>query len=231
MANFQLNIVGEVAKSCVNGQVVWELPCDLDSGTEGFPRLADESVLCYFLRYLAFMQDLVPTTFPLPISDGGTGADNASDARDNLGLQIGADVQGWDAELDVWAGKVAPSGVVVGTTDAQTLTNKVHTNPDNTQQTLTDGATINWDMDDGGMAVVTLAGNRTMAAPTNLKRGTYILKVIQDGVGTRTLTWNAVFQWAGGTAPTLSTAAGAVDIISFVSDGSFLYGAALLNVS
>lgn len=82
-----------------------------------------------------------------------------------------------------------------------------------TQQTLTDGATINWDMSLGLNAVVTLAGNRTLAAPTNMPVGStcYII-VKQDATGNRTLTWNAAFKWPSGVAPVLSTAANAVDI-------------------
>jgi hypothetical protein len=99
-----------------------------------------------------------------------------------------------------------------------------------TSQTLTDAATINWNADSGIVASVTLGGNRTMAAPTNLKVGTYILHVIQDGTGSRTMTWNAVFKWQGGTAPTLSTGVTKRDIFSFVSDGTTLYGSVILDV-
>lgn len=91
-------------------------------------------------------------------------------------------------------------------------------------QTLSDGATINWNTASGRVATVTIAGNRTMAAPTNLKVGTYILSVIQDATGSRTLTWNAVFKWPGGVAPTLTTTGSARDVFSFFSDGTNMYG-------
>jgi hypothetical protein len=97
-------------------------------------------------------------------------------------------------------------------------------------QTLTDGATINWNTALGQIATVTLAGNRTMAAPTNLKVGTYILNVIQDGTGSRTITWNSVFKWTAATAPPLTTAANSRDVFSFFSDGTNLYGSFLPDV-
>lgn len=55
---------------------------------------------------------------------GGTGSATTSGARTNLGLAIGSNVEAWNANLDAFAGKVAPTGTVVGTNDAQTLTNK-----------------------------------------------------------------------------------------------------------
>ena len=90
---------------------------------------------------------------------------------------------------------------------------------------LTDAATITPDWDNGSMQSVTIAGNRTIANPSNKKDGsTYILKIKQDSTGSRTLTWGTDYKWAGGTAPTLTTTANAVDIITFFCDGISLYG-------
>ena len=90
--------------------------------------------------------------------------------------------------------------------------------------TLTDGATISWDASAIQVAQVTLGGNRTFAAPTNLIDGAfYALVIIQDGTGSRTATFNSVFKFAAATAPTLTTTANARDILVFQSNGTNLY--------
>lgn len=90
-------------------------------------------------------------------------------------------------------------------------------------QTLTDTASISWDVDNGYTATVTLAGNRTLSI-SNMEDGdTAILRIVQDATGSRTLTMTGV-QWAGGTAPTLSTVGTSVDIVSFVKIGGTVYG-------
>ena len=89
------------------------------------------------------------------------------------------------------------------------------------ESTLTDQATITWDASTQDVCKVTLAGNRTMAAPTNNTTGQFIsILVIQDGTGSRTLTWNAVFEFASDTAPTLTTTASLGDIFVFRYNGS-----------
>ena len=89
------------------------------------------------------------------------------------------------------------------------------------ETTLTDGATINWDMSSQSVCKVTLAGNRTMAAPTNGSTGQFAsILVIQDGTGSRTLTWNAVYEFASDTAPTLTTTASLGDLFTFRYNGS-----------
>lgn len=90
--------------------------------------------------------------------------------------------------------------------------------------TLTDAATIATDCNNGNVHTVTLAGNRTLGAPSNLKNGaTYIWIIKQDATGTRTLAYNAVFKFPGGVAPTLTTTGNAVDILSGISDGVNVY--------
>src|SRR6056300_1423057 len=89
------------------------------------------------------------------------------------------------------------------------------------ESTLTDGATINWDMSTQSVCKVTLGGNRTLAAPTNGSTGQFAsILVIQDGTGSRTLTWNAVYEFASDTAPTLSTTGGKADLFVFRYNGT-----------
>ena len=97
-------------------------------------------------------------------------------------------------------------------------------------QTLTDGTTISWDTSFGQIATVTLGGNRTLANATNLKVGTYVLHVIQDGTGGRTLTFSNQYRFTGNVSPPLTANANSRDMFSFVSDGTRLYGALIPDV-
>jgi hypothetical protein len=82
---------------------------------------------------------------------------------------------------------------------------------------LTDGATIAIDASAGNVQDVTLGGNRTIAAPTNAVDGqTLMLRITQDGTGSRTLTWNSVFDFASIGTPELSTTAGKTDVVPFI---------------
>jgi len=100
------------------------------------------------------------------------------------------------------------------------------------QSTLIDGAAIAWNLDENQVTEVTLGGNRTLSNPTNQRAGaTYILTVVQDGAGNRTLSFDTAYQFPAGVAPTLSTAAGAVDILTFVSNGTNMRGVIQNNFS
>jgi len=82
---------------------------------------------------------------------------------------------------------------------------------------LTDGASIAVSFNDGQNFAVQLAGNRTLESPTNCVAGQVgSIFIIQDGTGSRTLSYGANWKFAAGTAPTLSTAASAVDRVDYI---------------
>jgi hypothetical protein len=90
-------------------------------------------------------------------------------------------------------------------------------------QTLTDAATVTWDVTIGVNAEVTLTGSRTLDI-TNVEDGDYgTLIVIQDGVGSHTLALDATYTNkvanGGGGGVLLTTTAGAEDIISWTYNG------------
>jgi len=145
-------------------------------------------------------------TGTLPVSNGGTGATTLTGVIKGNGTSA------------ITAATAGTDFVAPGTATNFTAQQYFGT------ATLTDGATISWAANTQQVATVTLGGNRTMAAPTGLVSGAfYALNVIQDATGSRTLTWNSVFKWTGGAAPTLSTAANAKDFFVWRSDGTNLY--------
>ena len=99
--------------------------------------------------------------------------------------------------------------------------------------TLTDASTISWDASANQVTSVTLGGNRTLGAASNqIDGGVYLISIIQDGTGSRTVTFNSNYKFVGGSAPTLTTDASARDVLVFVSNGTNMFeiGRAL-NVS
>ena len=97
---------------------------------------------------------------------------------------------------------------------------------------LTDAATITPDLNASNNFSVTLAGNRTLANPTNITAGqSGSIFVTQDGTGSRTLAYGSYFKFAAGTAPTLSTAASSIDRIDYVvAEATKIHAVASLDV-
>ena len=82
--------------------------------------------------------------------------------------------------------------------------------------TLTDAASITSSFDAGNTFVVTLGGNRTLAAPTSANIGqSGSIRIIQDATGGRTLSYNSAWQFVSGSAPTMDTSAGAQSILVY----------------
>ena len=99
--------------------------------------------------------------------------------------------------------------------------------------TLTDGATVTPNLNDSNNYVLVLGGNRTIANPTNITAGqSGSIFITQDGTGSRTASWGSYWDWAAGTAPTLSTGASQVDRIDYiVRSSTSIHAVATLNYS
>ena len=91
----------------------------------------------------------------------------------------------------------------------------------NPEATLTDASTISWNVLTSPVAKVTLGANRTLGAGTGAIAGQFVsLLVIQDGTGSRTLSFNAAYEFKDDTAPTLTTTASKGDLFVFRYNGS-----------
>ena len=89
------------------------------------------------------------------------------------------------------------------------------------EATLTDASTIAWDVGTSPVAKVTLGANRTLGAGTNAQTGQFVsLLIIQDGTGSRTVSFNAAYEFKDDTAPTLTTTASKGDLFVFRYNGS-----------
>tara|TARA_R100001443_G_scaffold34041_1_gene47841 strand:+ start:225 stop:2057 length:1833 start_codon:yes stop_codon:yes gene_type:complete len=89
------------------------------------------------------------------------------------------------------------------------------------EATLTDASTITWNALTQSVCKVTLGANRTMGLASNGVAGAFIsILVIQDGTGSRTLSWNAGYEFTADEAPTLTTTANKGDLFVFRYNGS-----------
>jgi hypothetical protein len=121
--------------------------------------------------------------------------------RATLGVEIGVDVQAYDADT-------AKTDVVQTFTAAQR----------GSVTALTDAATIAVNFASSNFFSVTLNGNRTLANPSNIVAGqSGAIFITQDAVtGGRTLAYDTYWDFPGGITPTLSTATSAVDVLVYM---------------
>lgn len=87
--------------------------------------------------------------------------------------------------------------------------------------TLTSSANVSPDFASNNFFSITLDTNVTFGAPTNLSTGQAgVIFLIQDGTGSRTASWNTFYRFPAQTAPTLTTTANAVDMLTYVVKSS-----------
>ena len=147
------------------------------------------------------------------------------------------------------AGVNGESQLTFNTTDGLVVSNKVGVTGAITATGMISGSLISancptltiaagastWDLRDSNFAVITLNDDITLTLSNPVIGTTYTLTVIQNSSGGPYVvtSWNGgtTVLWPGGTAPTLSTAANEVDVVSFVYDGARLMGVSQLNFS
>uniref|UniRef100_A0A6H1ZWA8 Tail protein n=1 Tax=viral metagenome TaxID=1070528 RepID=A0A6H1ZWA8_9ZZZZ len=89
--------------------------------------------------------------------------------------------------------------------------------------TDTDGATVTFNMAASCRHKVTLGGNRTLAVSSVSTGQVFIIKLIQDGTGSRTVTWFVGISWPSAVVPTLTTTLNKSDFFIFICTGTDTY--------
>jgi len=132
-----------------------------------------------------------------------------------------------DNQIGIWTGDGTIEGdtdltwddAEFGVTGRVALTKALKTPID----TETDGATITFDCNESNLFTVVLGGDRTLAL-SNVGTGQrFIIRLVQDGTGTRLATWFSTIKWPGSLAPTLTATINKTDVFGFICTGSNTY--------
>ncbi len=153
------------------------------------------------------------------------GADNSTAASHSDGALVEPILTAgmWNAQQDFMAVSLATVDGTLRPVSTATITNLITTTSYSPLKAASDGATITFNLAGGNKQTVTLGGNRTLAV-SNVNVGqSFILRLLQDGAGSRTVTWFSTIKWAGGTAPTLTATLSKADMFGFICTGSGTY--------
>ena len=136
------------------------------------------------------------------------------------------DGAGGNVAFNIW-GTLATTGAVTVGTDLSVAESLTFTEVNNGNSGTS--KTIAWG--NGNHQFLTLTGNVTLAFTDPPASGRFTLVITQDATGGRTVTWPASVKWPGGAAPTISTGANAVDIVTLVFRGTTYYASISQNFS
>lgn len=168
----------------------------------------------------------------VPIASGGTGATTASAARTNLGLGTAATTassayataaQGTTANNALpKAGGTMTGDIAMG---GGRITGALGIGYSAEYDNGNSGAAKTIDWANGSQQRVTLNANTTLTVNTPTYAGFYQLRLVQDGTGSRTVTWSGLTstRWLGATAaPSPNTAANGETIVTIYYNGTNL---------
>lgn len=142
----------------------------------------------------------------LAVADGGTGSSTPSAARTALGVAIGTDVQAFDSDIM-----------------ASDTTKRITANMGFTPVTdASSSGSVTFDFSTGNISKITLSEDITSVTLAGAAAGDILhIQITQDSTARTISGWPAAVKWSGGgTAPTISTTSGAVDIVSMLYDGT-----------
>jgi len=164
----------------------------------------------------------------LKLAKGGTGAGTAANARVNL---LPSYTGNGSKALALNSGATDVEWIsVVTATGSATLTNKTieagtFTNGYTEEvATANTGTSYTIDLANGSVQILTLTGNCTFTFPTATAGKSFILLLLQDGTGSRTVTWPSSVKWPSSTAPTITATASKGDKYVFTADGTYWWG-------
>jgi len=174
------------------------------------------------------------------ISKGKTWADNENvlytDLNDNFDdiyneFNGNIDNDNIDSSAGIDATKI--SGTAVTLSGAQTITG-VKTFSVATKQaiaTATDASTVTFNLNTANIQTVVLGGNRTLALSNASVGQVFILRLVQDATGSRTVTWFSTIKWSNGVTPVLTTTAEKTDVFGFICTSSGNYDGFVIGLN
>lgn len=142
-------------------------------------------------------------------------------------LQSGGGGSGTVTEIDTGAGLTGGPITAAGTVSLDLTHVNVWTGQQNfgAVALTSTGGHIAWNLNTAQVAKHTATENTTLDNPTNMvDGGTYIFRYTQNASSAKTLAFGSAYKWPSGNTPLVTPTLSAVDIFTFVSDGTNMYG-------